>query len=157
MKTFILIFSLLMAIATQANAFTPDFTGRILGGTSAGFVTVNSETAFLTNVEGDYFIDPNISVGGQVLMAISDIVIFAPQAVGKYTFDIHQDNLESLKPHIQGLMGFVVSDNVDTEIGFLGGFGFGADYFVKSNFSSTSRRSLHFGPSMPGLIGVRPR
>src|SRR5690349_21550494 len=139
MKTLLLMLGLLVSFVSlerTALSYGHDFTGRMLGGTSTGFMLVGSEAAFLTNVELDYFIDKNLSLGGQMLFGISDFFLMGPQVVGKYTFDINNQDLQDLRPHLQALMGMVVvTDSSDTEAGFLGGFGFGADYFIKERFS----------------------
>jgi hypothetical protein len=122
--------------------------GDMLGGSSVGFATIGGQAAFLTNLEFDYFLDHNFSVGGQMLFAASDFFIWAPQAEAKYTFDINSSDNEwfnDLKPHVQALLGFVVSADNGSTLGFLGGFGFGADYQIRDRWFLGSDMLFEFG------------
>ena len=148
-----------LVMATPASAFLEvDRTEHVFAGSSIGFAVLDGEATFLTNLEGDFFFTHNLSLGGQMLFSTnSDVFAMGMQGVAKYTFDLRNVDswLEPLKPHTQILMGLLIVDApvVDTSAGFLGGFGFGADYFLNSRlavgtdmlFQFSSEAAVDFG------------
>ena len=157
MKTIRILISILLLSSTAAFAQGYSFTEvdrseHTLIGSSLGFGIVADEAIFATDLSADYFVNHNMSIGGQFILGGGDFFVFAPQAVAKYTFDLTGDEwMTKIKPHAEVLMGFILaSGNSDTDVAFLGGFGFGGDYFLNSRFALGTNLLFEFSNDLGG-------
>jgi hypothetical protein len=148
---FLVILLTTLAVGGSAYSSPNDREGRFMAGSSAGFGVVGSEGMFVTDLALDYFIHPNISVGYEMIFGVQDFFVWGNQAVGKHTFDFDRtDWSKDLKPYLEMLLGFVVSANGGTDVGFLGGFGFGADYFVDQHWALGTNMIFDFSNEIAG-------
>ena len=144
-KRIILAMALLLTVAGNLHA-SPSRDGKVIGGTSSGFSTIGSETIYITDLSFDYFFHRDISIGYEMLVGIGDFFLWGNQGVGKYTFDIpSNDWARNLTPYIQMQMGFGLLTNGSTEATFLGGFGWGADYYVDPRWALGTNMLFNFG------------
>ena len=141
-----LVFTFLMPLsvgAAQAPG-TEDREGRFKAGADVGvlFATADEE-AVGVNLYGDYFFNPNISIGPLVQFGFtSDLFQFGPSVQLKYTHDI--DN--RWKGHLQIGLGFMYADldggNDDT--GVLIPMGGGIEYRFTDRLSFGTTVLLNF-------------
>jgi hypothetical protein len=141
-----LIFTLAVPLsvgAAQAPA-AEDREGRFKLGADIGvmFATADEE-AVGVNVYGDYFFNPNVSIGPLVQFGFtSDLFKFGPSVQLKYTHDI--DN--RWKAHLQVGLGFMYADldGVSDDTGVLIPMGGGIEYRFTDNFSVGTTVLLNF-------------
>ena len=142
-------------------------TGTLSGGGAIGFLANTPDgTAFAFNVNGDYFIHQNVSVGPLFqLAATGDLFQFGLSGQGKLWIDLpgteHKARLT-----LQGGFGFVHSDLIESDTSWLIPIGVGVDYMLTPKISFTATFLLNFtdldtgggtgAHVMPGLtFGVR--
>ena len=95
---------------------------------------------------------PRFAIGAQLQLGVSDDdVIVAPTVNFEYLFDLPAEELERLKPFIEGGLGFAYihedrRNHRDDEVGFLINFGFGLDYYVTDTVAIGSSMLFNFLP-----------
>jgi hypothetical protein len=142
-------------------------TGTLSGGGAIGFLANTPDgTAFAFNLNADYFIHPNVSVGPLFqLAATGDLFQFGLSGQGKLWIDLpgteHKARLT-----LQGGFGFLHSDLFEADTSWLIPLGVGLDYTISPKISVTATFLLNFtdvdtgggtgAHVMPGLtFGVR--
>ena len=142
-------------------------TGTVSGGGAIGFLADTPDgTAFAFNVNADYFIHPNVSVGPLFqLAATGDMSQLGFSGQGKFWIEL-PGTAHKVKVTLQGGIGFVHSDLFESDTSWLIPFGAGLDYMLSEKLSFTTTflinfTDLHTGRGtdahvMPGLtFGLR--
>lgn len=149
-----------------AHAADPK-TGTLSGGGAIGFLADTPDgAAFAVNVNADYFINPNVSVGPLFqLAATGDLSQLGFSGQGKIWIDLPGAERRT-KLTLQGGLGFLHSDLFDSDTSWLIPIGIGLDYAMSPKISLTATFLLNFtdidtgrgtdAHVMPGLtFGVR--
>ena len=142
-------------------------TGTVSAGGAIGFLANTPDgTAFALNLNADYFVHPNVSVGPLFqLAATGDLSQIGFSGQGKFWIDLpgteHKARLT-----LQGGIGFVHSDLFESDTSWLIPIGIGLDYTLNQQLSFMATFLLNFtdldtgggtgAHVMPGLtFGVR--
>jgi hypothetical protein len=141
--------------------------GAWSGGGAVGFLGNTPDgTAFATNLNADYFVTPQLSLGPLAqIAATGDLFQFGLSGQAKLWFDL-PDFDKRLKLNLQGGIGFLHSDLFSSDDSWLIPIGVGVDYALNEKLSLTSTFLLNFtdihtaggnnAHVMPGLtFGVR--
>src|SRR3989449_2839442 len=150
------------------NAQAADLkTGTLSGGGAIGFLANTPDgTAFALNLNADYFLNRNVSIGPLFqLAATGDMSQFGFSGQGKFWIDLPGTENRA-KLTLQAGLGFVHSDLVESDTSWLIPMGVGVDYMLTPKISFTTTfllnfTDLHTGGGtdahvMPGLtFGVR--
>ena len=142
-------------------------TGTLSGGGAIGFLANTPDgTAFALNLNADYFIHPNVSVGPLFqLAATGDLSQLGFSGQGKFWINLPGTEHKA-KLTLQGGIGFVHSDLIESDTSWLIPFGVGLDYTLSQNLGFTTTFLLNFtdlstgrgtdAHVMPGLtLGLR--
>jgi len=142
-------------------------TGTWSAGGAIGFLAnTPDDTAFAFNVNADYFLNRNVSVGPLFqLAATGDLSQFGFSGQGKFWIDLPGTEHKG-KLTLQAGLGFVHSDFVESDTSWLIPLGVGVDYMLTPKISFTATFLLNFtdldtgggtgAHVMPGLtFGVR--
>jgi len=141
--------------------------GTWTGGGGIGFLgNTPDDTAFALNLNADYFLMPQLSIGPLVQFAFTgDLFQVGGSGQVKYWFTLPgADN--RLKLNIQGGIGVLHADRFKSDTSWLIPIGVGLDYAVNNNLALTATFLLNFtdvetgrgsdASVMPGLtFGVR--
>jgi hypothetical protein len=162
----VVVFAIGLLSPCTAHADDPK-AGTLSGGGAIGFLSNTPDgTAFAFNLNGDYFIHPNVSVGPLFqLAATGDMTQFGLSGQGKFWIDLPGTEHKA-KLTLQGGIGFVHSDFFESDTSWLIPFGVGLDYAISPKVSLTATFLLNFtdldtgggtgAHVMPGLtFGVR--
>lgn len=150
----------------ESEAAEPQ-TGNWTGGGSIGFLgNTPDSTAFALNLNADYFLMPQLSIGPLVQFAFTgDLFQVGGSGQVKYWFTLPgADN--RLKLNIQGGIGVLHADRFKSDTSWLIPIGVGLDYALNNNLALTATFLLNFtdvetgrgsdASVMPGLtFGVR--
>lgn len=150
----------------ESEAAEPQ-TGNWTGGGSIGFLGNTPDgTAFALNLNADYFLMPQLSIGPLVQFAFTgDLFQVGGSGQVKYWFTLPgADN--RLKLNIQGGIGVLHADRFKSDTSWLIPIGVGLDYALNNNLALTATFLLNFtdvetgrgsdASVMPGLtFGVR--
>jgi hypothetical protein len=141
--------------------------GAWSGGGAVGFLGNTPDgTAFATNLNADYFISQQLSLGPLAqIAATGDLFQFGLSGQAKLWFEL-PDLDKRLKLNLQGGIGFLHSDLFSSDDSWLIPIGVGVDYALNEKLSLTSTFLLNFtdihtsggnnAHIMPGLtFGVR--
>lgn len=149
----------LQAAEPQAGAWSGGGAIGFLGNTPDG-------TAFATNLNADYFVTPQISLGPLAqIAATGDLFQFGFSGQAKLWFDLSNVD-KRLRLNLQGGLGFLHSDLFESDDSWLIPIGVGVDFAVNEKLSLTSNFLLNFADVhtgrgtdahiMPGLtFGIR--
>jgi hypothetical protein len=142
-------------------------TGAWSGGGAIGFLGNTPDgTAFATNLNADYFVTPQVSLGPLAqIAATGDLFQFGLSGQAKLWFDL-PDLDKRLRLNLQGGIGFLHADLRSSDTSWLIPIGIGLDYAVNEKLSLTSAflinfTDIHTGRGtdahiMPGLtFGIR--
>jgi len=142
-------------------------TGTLSAGAAIGFLANTPDgTAFALNMNVDYFLNRNVSVGPLFqLAATGDLSQFGFSGQGKFWIDLPGTENRA-KLTLQAGLGFVHSDLVESDTSWLIPMGIGVDYMLTPKISFTTTFLLNFtdldtgggtgAHVMPGLtFGVR--
>ena len=165
---YLLVFVLGIGLLCPYNAHAADpKTGTLSAGGAIGFLANTPDgTAFAFNVNADYFLNRNVSIGPLFqLAATGDMSQFGFSGQGKFWIDLPGTENRA-KLTLQAGLGFVHSDLVESDTSWLIPMGVGVDYMLTSKISFTTTfllnfTDLHTGGGtdahvMPGLtFGVR--
>jgi len=149
-----------------AHAADPK-TGTLSVGGALGFLSDTPDgTAFAVNVNADYFINPNVSVGPLFQLAgTGDLSQVGFSGQGKFWIDLPGTENRA-KLTLQAGIGFLHSDLFEADTSWLIPIGIGLDYTLSPKISVTTTFLLNFtdidtgrgteAHVMPGLtFGVR--
>ncbi len=141
--------------------------GAWSGGGAVGFLGNTPDgTAFATNLNADYFVSPQLSLGPLAqIAATGDLFQFGLSGQAKLWFDL-PDLDKRLRLNLQGGIGFLHADLRSSDTSWLIPIGIGLDYAVNEKLSLTSAflinfTDIHTGRGtdahiMPGLtFGIR--
>lgn len=137
------------------------------GDAGIGFLgNTPDSTAFTLNLNADYFLMPQLSIGPLVQFAFtSDLFQVGTSGQVKYWFSL--PGVDSrLKLNVQGGIGFLYADRFKSDASWLIPIGVGLDYALNNNLALTATFLLNFtdvetgrgsdASAMPGLtFGVR--
>ena len=142
-------------------------TGSLSVGGALGFLSSTPDgTAFALNVDADYFINPNVSVGPLLQLAgTGDLSQVGFSGQGKIWIDLPGAEKRT-KLTLQAGIGFLHSDLFESDTSWLIPIGIGLDYAMSPKISVTTTFLLNFtdidtgrgtgAHVMPGLtFGVR--
>lgn len=141
--------------------------GTWTGGAGIGFLgNTPDSTAFALNLNADYFLMPQLSIGPLVQFAFTgDLFQVGTSGQVKYWFSL--PGVDSrLKLNVQGGIGFLYADRFKSDASWLIPIGVGLDYALNNNLALTATFLLNFtdvetgrgsdASVMPGLtFGVR--
>jgi hypothetical protein len=125
---------------------------ELLGTVRAGIGFTADPTTFLMGLKGGFYAMPRFAIGAQLQIGVSDDdVIVAPTFNVEYLFDLPAEELDRLKPFVEGGLGFAYihedrRDHRDDEAGFLINFGFGLDYYVTDTIALGTSMLFNFLP-----------
>jgi hypothetical protein len=141
--------------------------GQWSAGGGIGFLGATpSGTAFALNGNADYFLHRYFSVGPLMQIAFTgSLTQFGLSGQAKYWFDI-PDTANRVKLVVQGGLGFIHADRLDSDTSWLIPLGVGIDYAMTQKLALTATFLLNFtdldtghgkdAHVMPGLTcGVR--
>ena len=142
-------------------------TGAWSGGGAIGFLGNTPDgTAFATNLNADYFVTPQVSLGPLAqIAATGNLFQFGLSGQAKLWFDL-PDFDKRLRLNLQGGMGFLHADLRTSDTSWLIPIGVGLDYALDEKLSLTSTFLINFtdihtsrgnnAHIMPGLtFGIR--
>jgi len=142
-------------------------TGAWSGGGAVGFLGNTPDgTAFATNLNADYFVTPQVSLGPLAqIAATGNLFQFGLSGQAKLWFDL-PDFDKRLRLNLQGGIGFLHADLRTSDTSWLIPIGVGLDYALNEKLSLTSTFLLNFtdihtsrgnnAHIMPGLtFGIR--
>jgi hypothetical protein len=151
---------------SHANAADPK-TGTLSAGGAIGFLANTPDgAAFAFNVNADYFLNRNVSLGPLFqLAATGDLSQLGFSGQGKFWIDLPGTE-HTAKLTLQAGLGFVHADLVGSDTSWLIPLGVGVDYTLTTKISFTTTFLLNFtdldtgggtdAHVMPGLtFGVR--
>lgn len=151
---------------TPVQAAEPK-TGAWSGGGAVGFLGNTPDgTAFATNLNVDYFVTQQLSLGPLAqIAATGDLFQFGLSGQAKLWFDL-PDFDKRLKLNLQGGIGFLHSDLFSSDDSWLIPIGVGLDYALNEKLSLASTFLINFtdihtsrgndAHIMPGLtFGIR--
>lgn len=141
--------------------------GSWTGGAGIGFLGNTPDgTAFATNLNADYFLTSQLSIGPLAQFAFTgDLFQVGVSGQVKYWFNLPGvDN--RLKLNVQGGVGFLYADRHTSDTSWLIPIGVGLDYALQNNLALTATFLLNFtdvntgrgtgADVMPGLtFGLR--
>ncbi|MDH4188128.1 MAG: hypothetical protein OEV08_14145 [Nitrospira sp.] len=141
--------------------------GTLTGGAGIGFLgNTPDDTAFAMNLNADYFIVPQLSVGPLIQFAFTGD-LFQMGTSGQVKYWLSLPGVDSrLKVNVQGGLGFLYADRFKSDVSWLIPIGIGLDYALNNNLALTATFLLNFtdvntgrgtdASVMPGLtFGVR--
>jgi Outer membrane protein beta-barrel domain len=166
-----IILAAVLVLSTSGTAWAQSITnptpGRWSAGGGIGFLGATpSGTAFALNANADYFLHRYFSVGPLMQVAFTgSLTQFGLSGQGKYWFDI-PDTANRAKLVLQGGLGFIHADRLDSDTSWLIPLGVGIDYAMTEKLALTATFLLNFtdldtghgkdAHVMPGLtFGVR--
>ena len=170
-KISVLAFGFILGLATclggtSLQAAEPK-TDALSGGAAVGFLGNTPDgTAFATNLNADYFVSPQLSLGPLAqIAATGDLFQFGLSGQAKLWFDLPDFN-RRLRLNLQGGMGFLHADLRTSDTSWLIPIGVGLDYALDEKLSFTSTFLINFtdihtsrgnnAHVMPGLtFGIR--
>ena len=125
--------------------------GAWSGGAAVGFLGNTPDgTAFASNLNADYFLNRQISVGPLAQFAVTgDLFQFGLSGQGKFWLDLVGLN-PRLRMNLQGGIGFLYADLHRSDTSFLIPIGVGLDYAVNERVSLISTFLLNFTDVEPG-------
>ena len=160
------VFTISLLSPYSANAGDPK-TGTWSGGGAIGFLSDTPDgTAFAVNLNADYFVNRNVSLGPLLqLAATGDLSQLGFSGQGKFWIDLPGTGNRA-KLTLQGGIGFLHSDLFASDTSWLIPIGVGLDYSLSPKISWTTTFLLDFtdintgrrmdAHVMPGLtFGVR--
>src|SRR5439155_23262858 len=120
-------------------------TGTLSGGGAIGFLANTPDaTAFALNLNADYFLNRNVSVGPLFqLAATGDLSQLGFSGQGKFWIDLPGTE-HTAKLTLQAGLGFVHSDLVGSDTSWLIPLGIGVDYMLTTKISFTTTFLLNF-------------
>jgi hypothetical protein len=171
-RTAMSVCTLALVVATGWSVRTPAYAaelkkGSLTGGASVGFLENTPDgSAFAINLNGDAFIERNLSLGPLVQLGFTgDMAQIGVSGQVKYWLAI-PNTPKPLRLAFQGGLGFVHSDFRESDTSWLIPLGAGADYALSPTLAITGTLLLNLtnldtGPGgrtkfMPGFsVGLR--
>jgi hypothetical protein len=165
---YLLVLGIWIGLLSPYNAYAADAkTGTLSGGGAIGFLANTPDgTAFALNLNADYFLNSNVSVGPLFqLAATGDLSQLGFSGQGKFWIDLPGTEHKA-KLTLQAGLGFVHSDLVESDTSWLIPIGVGVDYAISPKINVMATFLLNFtdietgrgtdAHVMPGLtFGVR--
>jgi len=157
----------LLAVSPSTSQASELRQGSWTGGAGIGFLGNTPDgTAFALNLNADYFIASQLSIGPLVQFALTgDLFQMGASGQVKYWFSL--PGVDSrLKLNVQGGVGLLYADRFKSDTSWLIPIGIGLDYALNNNLALTAAFLLNFtdvetgrgsdASVMPGLtFGVR--